>query len=115
MARPQLNPTKEQRDIGKSMAAMGIPHQDIALKIVIRSACDQDSETGIGVEDGPLRWLQENLRSGWANHKWASCWLAGHDKRRRCRRFVKTFLSLVELCRAAWSKGRLAWVRGANS
>jgi Terminase large subunit, T4likevirus-type, N-terminal len=25
------------------------------------------------------------------------------------RRFGKTFLSLVELCRAAWSQGRLAW------
>ena len=25
------------------------------------------------------------------------------------RRFGKTFLSLVELCRAAWSPGRLAW------
>ena len=25
------------------------------------------------------------------------------------RRFGKTFLSLVELCRAAWSRGRLAW------
>jgi hypothetical protein len=25
------------------------------------------------------------------------------------RRFGKTFLSMVELCRAAWSKGRLAW------
>jgi hypothetical protein len=37
MPRPQLNPTKEQRDIVKSMAAMGIPHQDIALKIGIRS------------------------------------------------------------------------------
>jgi len=37
MARPQLNPTKEQRDIVKSMAAMGTPHQDIALKIGIRS------------------------------------------------------------------------------
>src|SRR5258708_31591614 len=25
------------------------------------------------------------------------------------RRFGKTFLSLVELCRAAWKPGRLAW------
>jgi hypothetical protein len=25
------------------------------------------------------------------------------------RRFGKTFLSLIELCRAAWSPGRLAW------
>ena len=25
------------------------------------------------------------------------------------RRFGKTFLSLVELCQAAWSPGRLAW------
>ena len=28
------------------------------------------------------------------------------------RRFGKTFLSLVELCRAAWSPGRLAWYVG---
>ena len=30
------------------------------------------------------------------------------------RRFGKTFLSLVELCRAAWSSGRLAWYVGPS-
>ena len=28
------------------------------------------------------------------------------------RRFGKTFLALVELCRAAWAPGRLAWYVG---
>jgi hypothetical protein len=37
MPRPQFNPTKEQRDIVKSMAAMGIPHEDISRKIGVRS------------------------------------------------------------------------------
>jgi hypothetical protein len=37
MSRPQFNPTKEQRDIVKSMAAVGIPHEQIALKIGVRS------------------------------------------------------------------------------
>ena len=31
------------------------------------------------------------------------------------RRFGKTFLSLVELCRAAWSPGRLAWYVGPTN
>jgi hypothetical protein len=35
--RPQFKPTKEQRDIVKSMAAMGTPHDDIGRKIGIRS------------------------------------------------------------------------------
>jgi hypothetical protein len=37
MPRPQLKPTDEQRRLVKSMAAMGIPHEDIALKIGVRS------------------------------------------------------------------------------
>ena len=37
MSRPQFTPTKDQRDIVKSMAAMGIPHEDIARKIGVRS------------------------------------------------------------------------------
>jgi hypothetical protein len=37
MPRPQFNPTIEHRDIVKSMAAMGIPHEDIARKIGVRS------------------------------------------------------------------------------
>lgn len=37
MARPQFVPTNEQRGIVKSMAAMGIPHEQIALKIAVRS------------------------------------------------------------------------------
>lgn len=37
MPRPQLRPTPEQRGIVKSMAAVGIPHADIARKIGIRS------------------------------------------------------------------------------
>jgi hypothetical protein len=37
MPRPPLNPSKEQRDIVKSMAAMGIPQEDIGRKIGIRS------------------------------------------------------------------------------
>jgi len=38
MARPQLIPTDEQRGLVKSMAAMGIQHGQIALKIGVRSA-----------------------------------------------------------------------------
>ena len=38
MPRPQLNPTEEQRLIVKSMAAVGVPHEDIARKLGIRSA-----------------------------------------------------------------------------
>jgi hypothetical protein len=37
MSRPQFNPTQEQRALVKSMAAMGIPHEDIARKIGVRS------------------------------------------------------------------------------
>jgi hypothetical protein len=37
MARPQFKPTDDQRRIVKSMAAMGIPHEQIAIKIGIRS------------------------------------------------------------------------------
>ena len=37
MPRPKLIPTDEQRRVVKSMAAMGTPHEDIALKIGIRS------------------------------------------------------------------------------
>jgi len=37
MPRPKLNPSEEQRRQVKSMAAIGIPHEDIALKIGIRS------------------------------------------------------------------------------
>jgi hypothetical protein len=38
MSRSQFNPTTEHRNIVKSMAAMGIPHEDIGRKIGIRSA-----------------------------------------------------------------------------
>jgi hypothetical protein len=38
MPRPQLMPTPEQRDLVKSMAACGIPHEQIAHQIGIRSA-----------------------------------------------------------------------------
>ena len=38
MPRPQLKPTDDQRRLVKSMAAMGIPHEDIARKIGVRSA-----------------------------------------------------------------------------
>jgi hypothetical protein len=37
MSRPQFKPTNEQRNIVKSMAAMGIPHEDIGRKIGVRS------------------------------------------------------------------------------
>jgi hypothetical protein len=37
MSRPQFTPTKEQRDIVKSMAAVGIQHDKIALKLRLRS------------------------------------------------------------------------------
>jgi hypothetical protein len=37
MPRPPLKPTDHQRLLVKSMAAVGIPHQQIALKIGIRS------------------------------------------------------------------------------
>jgi hypothetical protein len=37
MARPRFTPTTEQRAMVKSMAAMGISQQDIALKIGVRS------------------------------------------------------------------------------
>ena len=37
MGRPQFTPTKEQRDLVKSMAAIGIPHEKIARKIKLRS------------------------------------------------------------------------------
>jgi hypothetical protein len=37
MARPGFLPTHEQRGVVKSMAAMGIPHEQIALKIEVRS------------------------------------------------------------------------------
>src|SRR5450432_392294 len=37
MPRPKLNPTAEQRLQVKSLAAVGTPHEDIALKIGIRS------------------------------------------------------------------------------
>jgi len=38
MPRPPLQPTDEQRRLVKSMSAMGIPHEDIAPMINIRSA-----------------------------------------------------------------------------
>ena len=38
MARPKLNPTSEQRLTVKCFAACGIPHEQIARKIGIRSA-----------------------------------------------------------------------------
>jgi hypothetical protein len=38
MPRPQLSPTAEQRDLVKSMAACGIPHEQIAKQVGIRSA-----------------------------------------------------------------------------
>ena len=37
MSRPQLTPTEEQRRLVKSMAAVGISHEDIARKLRIRS------------------------------------------------------------------------------
>ena len=37
MPRPQFIPTAEQRAIVKSMAAMGIQQEDIALKVGVRS------------------------------------------------------------------------------
>lgn len=37
MARPAFVPTKAHREMVRSMAAMGIPHEDIARKIGIRS------------------------------------------------------------------------------
>ena len=37
MARPQFKPTDDHRRMVKSMAAMGIPHEQIAIKIGIRS------------------------------------------------------------------------------
>jgi hypothetical protein len=37
MPRPKLNPTEEQRRLVKSMAAVGIPHEDIARKLRIHS------------------------------------------------------------------------------
>lgn len=38
MPRPKLNPTTRQRDIVKSMAACGVPHEQIAKQVSIRSA-----------------------------------------------------------------------------
>lgn len=38
MPRPKFSPTDDQRRLVKSMAAIGIPHEDIALKIGVRSA-----------------------------------------------------------------------------
>ena len=37
MPRPKLNPTPEQRDIVKTLAAFGTPHEQIAPKIGVRS------------------------------------------------------------------------------
>ncbi len=37
MPRPPLKPSAEQRRLVKSMAAVGVPHDDIARKIGIRS------------------------------------------------------------------------------
>jgi hypothetical protein len=37
MPRPPFSPTNEQRGVVKSMAAVGIPHDAIAMKIGIRS------------------------------------------------------------------------------
>ena len=37
MPRSQLNPTEEQRRLVKSMSAVGVPHENIARKIGIRS------------------------------------------------------------------------------
>jgi hypothetical protein len=37
MPRPELNPTEEQRRLVKSMAAVGVPHEDIARKVGVRS------------------------------------------------------------------------------
>ena len=37
MSRPQFNPTQEERVLVKTMAAFGIPHDKIALKIGVRS------------------------------------------------------------------------------
>ena len=38
MPRPQLTVTDEQRRLVKSMSAVGVPHEDIARKIGIRSS-----------------------------------------------------------------------------
>jgi hypothetical protein len=38
MPRPKLNPTEEQRHRVKSMAAVGMPHEEIANLLNIRSA-----------------------------------------------------------------------------
>jgi hypothetical protein len=37
MARPIFTPTPEQRALVKSMAGLGVPHEDIARKIGVRS------------------------------------------------------------------------------
>src|SRR5580704_4530986 len=37
MPRPAIKPTEEQRRLVKSMGALGMPHEDIARKIGIRS------------------------------------------------------------------------------
>ena len=37
MSRPQFRPTEEQRIVVKSFAAVGMPHEQIALKIGVRS------------------------------------------------------------------------------
>lgn len=37
MPRPQFTPTAEQRNLVKSLAAVGIPHEDIARKVGVRS------------------------------------------------------------------------------
>jgi hypothetical protein len=38
MPRPKLNPTQEQRQMVKTMTAMGAKQEDIALRIGVRSA-----------------------------------------------------------------------------
>jgi hypothetical protein len=38
MSRPQFRPTEELRALVKSLAAFGIPHDSIALKIGVRSS-----------------------------------------------------------------------------
>jgi hypothetical protein len=37
MPRPKHNPTNEQRKLVKDLAAVGVPHEDIARKVGIRS------------------------------------------------------------------------------
>ena len=37
MPRPPFTPSQEQRGLVKSMAAVGIPHEDIARKVGVRS------------------------------------------------------------------------------